>query len=115
MSLGIDVVDVQRFVRTLRRTPGLRTRFFTPGELAYCEGARDHDLHLAATFAAKEAVMKVRDLMPAAAWMQRIEVVRRASGAPRALVGADELEVSISHDGGVVVAVAAEPCSCGRT
>lgn len=112
MSLGIDVVDLHRFERTVRRTPGIRTRFFTPGELAYCEGSGDSLVHLAATLAAKEAVMKVRDLVPAAAWMKRIEIVRRTSGAPVAVVRAEQVPVSISHDGNVVVAVATEPCAC---
>jgi len=112
MTIGIDIVDVGRFASTIERAPGLRRRFFTTAELAYCEGSADHTLHLAATFAAKEAVMKARGLGPAAAWMKRIEVLRRPSGAPIATLDAKELPVSISHDAGVVVAIATDHCSC---
>ena len=52
VGLGIDVVGVERFGRTLERTPALRTRLFTAAE-------RDLPLEsLAARFAAKEAVAK---------------------------------------------------------
>lgn len=106
MMLGIDVVDVQRFQRTLARTPRLAERFFTPGERAYCDGSADPFLHLAATFAAKEAVMKALRIVPAAAAASRIEILRRAGGAPVAIVDGHEIPLSISHDGPIVVAVA---------
>ena len=31
VGVGIDVVDIERFVASLERTPGLRERLFTPG------------------------------------------------------------------------------------
>jgi phosphopantetheinyl transferase (holo-ACP synthase) len=66
-------------------------------------------LHFAATFAAKEAVMKVLGLTPATAWARRIEIIRSGTGAPTARAGAHEIQISISHDGGFVIAVAATP------
>lgn len=104
MSLGIDVVEVERFRAVLQRSPGIETRFFTATEREHCGGSAQS---LAGTFAAKEAVMKALGLTPAPAWARRIAIERDASGRPAASVdGAAPIEVSISHDGPVAVAVA---------
>jgi holo-[acyl-carrier protein] synthase len=34
IGVGIDVVDIERFVASLDRTRGLRARLFTPAEAA---------------------------------------------------------------------------------
>lgn len=104
--LGVDVVDVARFRRVLARSPRLAERFFSESELADCAASADPELHLAATFAAKEAAMKATSLVPAAAVCRRIEIVRRSDGAPSASVDSRTIPVSISHDGPVVVAIA---------
>ena len=104
--LGVDVVDVARFRSTLERSPNLAQRFFTAAERAYCEGSANYELHLAATFAAKEAVMKALGMTPATAAAPRIEIIRMSSGAPVARVEGRDVTISISHDGPVVVAVA---------
>ncbi len=57
--LGLDLVEVERFRQALGRHPGLELRVFTPGESAYCRARVDAPLHLAARFAAKEAVGKL--------------------------------------------------------
>ncbi len=106
MSLGIDVVGVERFREVLQRSPAFGDRFFSEEELAHGAAARDPVLHLAGTFAAKEAVIKALRLGPAVAWARRIEITRADDGAPVAQVGHSWVEVSISHDAGVAVAVA---------
>ncbi|MDQ3956507.1 MAG: 4'-phosphopantetheinyl transferase superfamily protein, partial [Actinomycetota bacterium] len=65
MSLGVDVVGVERFRGVLQRFPAFGDRFFSEAELAHGAEARDPVLHLAGTFAAKEAVMKALRLRPA--------------------------------------------------
>ncbi|MEH3078049.1 MAG: holo-ACP synthase, partial [Quadrisphaera sp.] len=75
VGVGIDVVGVERFGRTLDRTPALRTRLFTPAE-------RDLPLEsLAARFAAKEAVAKALGAPAGLGWHDA-EVERSASGRP---------------------------------
>ena len=103
MSLGIDVVEVDRFRALLARSPRFAERFFTEEERAHCDGS---PVRLAGTFAAKEAVMKAAGLTPAPAWARRIHVGRDAAGRPAARVGGRTIAVSISHDGPVAVAVA---------
>ncbi len=109
MMIGIDVVDVERFRGALERSPELAIRLFSEAERAYCSSTADPALHLAGTFAAKEAVIKAMSLGSMLSYAQRIEITRSAYGAPH--VEIDRIGrrgcVSISHDGGVAVAVAA--------
>jgi holo-[acyl-carrier protein] synthase len=35
IGIGVDLVDIERFRRSLERTPTMRTRLFTEVELAY--------------------------------------------------------------------------------
>jgi holo-[acyl-carrier protein] synthase len=109
VGVGIDVVDVARFGRTLERTPRLRDRLFTPDE-------RDLPLaSLAARFAAKEALAKALGAPVGLSWLDAT-VVRAEHGRPRlrirgtvearaADLGVHELHVSLSHDAGISSAV----------
>jgi holo-[acyl-carrier protein] synthase len=56
--IGIDLVEPERLLQKLQRTPKLAQRLFHPGELAYSEGQSAPERHLAARFSAKEAVTK---------------------------------------------------------
>jgi len=100
-SIGIDVVEIARVERALRRHPRLAERLFTSAELDYAGRRARPGRHLAARFAAKEAVIKALDgpaLAPA-----EIEIV--ADPAPRValrgraaeLAGDRELSVSLTH------------------
>lgn len=107
--IGIDVVDVNRLDHLLRRSRGLEVRLFTPGERRYCNARTDPVRHLAGTLAVKEAVIKAAGLGPLVAWSRRVEVERDRSGAPHARIHGVQhgaLDVSISHDGPMAVAIA---------
>lgn len=109
MSLGIDMVDVVRLRGSLERLPGLEEKLFTKDERRYCTSKRDPVMHLAGTLAAKEAVIKVLKLGRLVEWSRRIEIRRdEASGAPEATVDGSSrgVEISISHERGMAVAVA---------
>ena len=82
VGVGTDLVDVDRVRRALERRPGLRTRLFTESEWAYATRHRDPHPHLAARFAAKEAVMKALGRGMSSMGFAEIEVVRDDSGAP---------------------------------
>jgi holo-[acyl-carrier protein] synthase len=108
-GVGIDVVDIARFERTLVRAPGLRERLFTASE-------RDLPARsLAARFAAKEALAKSLGAPVGLRWTDAT-VVRAASGAPSLQIvgtvaararelGVTQFHVSLSHDAGIASAV----------
>lgn len=112
VRVGVDVVDVERFRRSLERTASFRKRVFTEDERAYCETRGDAVASYAARFAAKEAVRKA--LGRAVRWLD-VEVRRTSTGEPTLALapactssdGETVLggSVSLSHDGGVAVAV----------
>jgi len=82
IGIGIDLVDIERFRRSLERTPSMRTRLFTPAELEYVAPKLDPVPSLAARFAAREAVMKALGLGLGAFAFHDVWVERAESGAP---------------------------------
>jgi holo-[acyl-carrier protein] synthase len=109
VGVGIDVVDISRFENSLRRTPGLAERLFTPAESGRPPAS------LAARFAAKEALAKALGGPDNLAWHDA-EVVSHSSGRPlfslRGTVaaaaeelGAVHVHLSLSHDAGIASAV----------
>jgi len=103
IGIGIDLVDIDRFRRSLERTPTMRTRLFTEIELAYVAPQVDPVPSLAARFAAREAVMKALGLGLGAFSFHDVWVERAASGQPslaftgRALELSDEAGVARWH------------------
>jgi holo-[acyl-carrier protein] synthase len=106
--IGVDVVDIERLRAALARNPRLEERLFTKEERLYCHDLADPFPSFAGTLAAKEAAIKALRLGPLAAWARRIAVSRDREGVPTVRIeGLDkEVQISISHDGGVAVAVA---------
>lgn len=94
IGIGIDLVDIERFRRSLERTPSMRTRLFTPVELAYVAPKADPVPSLAARFAAREAVMKALGLGLGAFGFQEVWVERADSGAPSLVVVGRALELA---------------------
>jgi holo-[acyl-carrier protein] synthase len=105
VGVGIDVVDVERFMATLERTPRLREKLFTEAERDLPASS------LAARFAAKEAIAKALGAPGTMHWHDA--TVHRVVGGPPEVelrgtvqARADELGVrhwhlSISHDAGI--------------
>jgi holo-[acyl-carrier protein] synthase len=76
----VDLVDVGRVRSALVRHAGRFTaRVLTPAEAGYCLSRPDPAPHIAARFAAKEAVIKC---LGGACALRDIEVVRALSGFP---------------------------------
>jgi holo-[acyl-carrier protein] synthase len=82
IGVGVDVVEIERFRRSLERTPSMRERLFTAVELAYVAPQADPVPSLAVRFAAREAVMKSLGLGLGAFGFHEVWVERAASGAP---------------------------------
>ena len=84
VSIGIDIIEVQRVREILLRTPRFAERVFTPAERKYCDGrGAVAAQHYAARFAAKEAALKALQTgwSGGIAW-QDVEISLKQSGAP---------------------------------
>jgi holo-[acyl-carrier protein] synthase len=99
VGLGTDLVEVDRMRRALARQPGLRTRLFTDAEWDYAARHHDPHPHLAARFAAKEAVMKSLGRGMSSMGFAEIEVARSSAGVPS--VALSGRAASIARDSGV--------------
>lgn len=113
VGIGVDVVDVERFGRTLERTPKLRARLFTDAELLR-DGEPRRVESLAARFAAKEALIKALGSSTGVGWHdmvvgaddQRAPSLTLSGGAAAlaATRGVTSVHLSLSHDAGVATA-----------
>lgn len=115
--IGIDAVPIERLRDLLERVPAAESRLFSVSERSYCRSHSDPVLHLAGTLATKEAVIKAASLGPLVSWCRRIEVRRTGSGAPTVSIDGvahEGVHVSISHDGGMAVAVAVTESTATR-
>ena len=115
IGCGIDVVELPRFRQAATRGgAAFMKRVFTPQEVAYAaRRPRTKWLHLAARFAAKEAVIKaVSQLAPKTLLaMREVEILNDRIGRPHVLirrVSARRLKIhiSLSHVNSVAVASA---------
>lgn len=96
IGVGVDVVDIERFRRSLERTPSMRQRLFTADELASLAERVDPVPGLAARFAAREAVMKSLGVGLGAFGFHEVWVRRAVSGAPELVVEGRALELAIA-------------------
>ena len=115
IGVGVDVVDVDRFARSLERTPQLGERLFGESDQQGIPEGPARTQSLAARFAAKEATLKaLGGGIPGFHWHD-IQVVKNDNGVPtlqvtggaaqRALEkGVNSWHLSLSHDGPVAVA-----------
>ena len=109
LSVGIDLIEIERVERALERRPRLANRLFTQAELAYARERARPGRHLAARFAAKEAVIKAmgRGVPP-----RQIEVVSgepptlRLHGQAAEAAGGAEIAISLTHSRETAAAVA---------
>lgn len=107
-QIGIDIIEIDRLERALKRHPRLLSRLFTSAELEYCMGRGRPAASLAARFAAKEAVMKVLGVGLGGCSFRDIEIGREDGGRPRVVlhgrakelsrrIGIKNISVSLSH------------------
>ncbi|MGV9194827.1 holo-ACP synthase [Microbacterium sp. MC2] len=108
IGIGVDLVDIPRFERSLERTPRLVERLFAPGE----RGLKPHSL--AARYAAKEALIKALGGSDGVHWTE-IEVASEPSGRPVFALsgqtastvagrGITVVHLSLTHDAGMAAA-----------
>ena len=95
-GLGMDLADLERVRQALQKNgEAFALRICTPDEWAYCRKHADPVPHLAARFAAKEAVAKALGTgIGAKCAFTDVEVVRNDAGAPSIPLHARELGIT---------------------
>src|SRR5258705_13547626 len=108
-GIGIDLLEIDRLERALARYPRLAERVFSKAERDYAAARARPGRHLAARFAAKEAVVKALGLSGGFG-LGEIEVVAggppavRLSGGAGKAAGGASLLISPTHLGGFAAA-----------
>ena len=115
MTVGVDLIEIERVRRALERYPRFRERCFTEAEREYCDSRPNPAESYAGRFAAKEAVGKALGFGIARAWAWRdVELVGRPkpgvrlSGRVRdwaSRIGAGVIDVSMTHSRELAAAV----------
>lgn len=108
LGTGIDIIEIERIQQSIEKFgEHFLHKIYTKNEIDYCYDKKNKFQHLAARFAAKEAVAKAL----AAGWnesfkWQEIEVINEKNGRPKVIlygdlkefVGNDKgLQISMSH------------------
>ena len=115
VGIGVDAVEIDRFRRSLERTPSMKSRLFTSEELDSVEPHDDPTASLAARFAAREAVMKAMGVGLGAFEFHDVWVQRADSGRPTLAVtgraqqianelGVTDWHLSITHTASTAIA-----------
>jgi holo-[acyl-carrier protein] synthase len=116
MTVGVDLIEIERIRRALERYPSFRERCFTAAERAYCESRPNPAQSYAARFAGKEAVGKALGfgVARAFAW-QEVEIAGRPKPSVRLSgrieawarrAGAGAIDLSMTHSRELASAVA---------
>lgn len=115
--LGQDLVSIARLRAAIERHPeGFQRRVFTPAEWAACLARADRWAALASRFAAKEAALKALGTgYGKGAAFTDVEILGGGRTAPHLRLSGEaqrraealglSLEVSLSHDGDLALAV----------
>jgi len=110
LGVGMDIVETKRIADSMERFGDrFLNRIFSEGEVAYARSMKQPQLHLAARFAAKEAISKAfgTGIGHVMGWRD-LEIVREPSGAPRVVLhgkaeafakerGVQAVHISLSH------------------
>ena len=114
---GVDIVPVSRVARLLEENPAIVDSLFTAREISYCRSKpRKCYEHIAARFAAKEAVFKALSARPEQrmSWTE-VEIINELSGRPCVVLHGDtalsvqrsgliSLDISLSHTADLAIA-----------
>jgi len=116
VGTGIDLVDIARLEEQLK-LDAFKRKVFSEREISDCESHATSAERYAGKFAAKEALMKaIGEGIRQAVGFTQIEVLNNEAGAPMIITNGkakdilanlkvDKVHVSISHTGGMAIAL----------
>ena len=117
IGIGIDIIEIERIKKSIvTYGDSFLNKVFTTNEINYCLAKNNKYQHLAARFAAKEAIYKALSSgwKKDASW-KNIEIINEPTGLPTAkffgklkeFMGEDkDIKISMSHSDNYVTCVA---------
>jgi holo-[acyl-carrier protein] synthase len=117
IGIGIDIIEIDRIKKSVDDYGNqFLEKVYTPGELEYCLAKKNKYQHLAARFAAKEAIYKAisSNWESELSW-QDMEIINAPNGMPEVkfkgtlekfLSAEKSLKISMSHSRDYVACVA---------
>jgi len=106
IGIGIDVLNLKRFRKIVKRNFRILERIFTEREIELFKNYKDPIPHYAGRFSIKEAIIKAgKDYLNIKSYKD-IEILKDNSDKPLVIKPHGKIFISISHDGQYVVSVA---------
>ena len=117
LGIGIDIIEIERIQKSIEEYgDAFLNKIYTKTEIDYCISRPNKYQHLAARFAAKEAIYKAlsADTEKIYSW-QDVEIYNELNGLPRVnfygslknyLGNEKQLKISMSHSENYVTCVA---------
>ncbi len=117
LGIGIDIIEIERIKKSVDQFgENFLDKIFTPVEIEYSINKPNKYQHLAARFAAKEAIYKAlsNDTSQVYSW-QDVEIYNELNGLPKVkfygalkdyLNSGKEIKISMSHSENYVACVA---------
>ena len=97
VGLGVDIVEIERMRKILRRSPAFARKVFSCEECCYCDATSQPEVHYATRFAAKEAVLKALGTgFSEGIGVRDVEVRRTSKGRPYAVLSGRAKQVAQS-------------------
>ncbi len=117
IGIGVDIIEIDRIRKSIDRFGDhFLNKIYTKKELDYCLAKHNKYQHLAARFAAKEAIYKaIASGWEKEATWKNIEITNEQNGLPTVkflgklnefVSDGKEIKISLSHSENYVVAVA---------
>ena len=117
MEVGIDIVKIDR-IEKIENIDGFLNKYFTPNEIKYINSKHNMFETVAGLYACKEAILKSLKIgIGNGINLKELEISHDSNNAPIVeidaklmsfliKVNANEIKVSISHDGDYAIAIA---------
>ncbi len=97
VGLGVDIVEIERMRKILKRSPAFAHKVFSAEECRYCDATAQPAVHYATRFAAKEAVLKALGTgFSQGIGVRDVEVRRTSKGRPYAVLSGRAKQVAQS-------------------
>lgn len=116
IGIGIDIIEIDRIKESVNKFgDAFLNKIYTQNELDYCLAKFNKYQHLAARFAAKEAIYKALSVPAQSCKLENIEITNEKNGLPvvnfsgrlKDYLSTDkEIKISISHSDNYVACVA---------